>query len=78
MNPYFTNDARESLKSLQGVLLEEATESISEAAENPGHHRRPTRGSEDAAADDRQLGMAVSPDDLIVKLLISLISLWHI
>lgn len=67
MNPYFTPDARESLKSLQGVLLEKATENMTEAVENPGHHRRPTRGSEDALADDRQLGMTVSPDDLIVR-----------
>ena len=65
MNPYFTPDARESLKSLQGVLLEKATESATEAVENPGHHRRPTRGSEDA--DDRQQGLNVSPDDLIVR-----------
>ncbi|XP_062098823.1 exocyst complex component SEC5A-like [Humulus lupulus] len=65
LNPYFTPDARESLKSLQGVILEKATESASEAVENPGHHRRPTRGSEDALADDRQQGMSVSPDDLI-------------
>lgn len=68
LNPYFTSDARESLKSLQGVLLEKATESVSEAVENPGHHRRPTRGSEDAL-DDRQQGMSVSPDDLIVRYL---------
>lgn len=67
MNPYFTPDARESLKSLQGVLLEKATENMTEAVENPGHHRRPTRGSEDALADDRQQGMTVSPDDLIVR-----------
>jgi exocyst complex component 2 len=66
LNPYFTPDARESLKSLQGVLLEKATESMTETMENPGHHRRPTRGSEDALADDRQ-GMSVSPDDLIVR-----------
>ncbi|XP_030544043.1 exocyst complex component SEC5A-like isoform X2 [Rhodamnia argentea] len=65
LNPYFTADARESLKSLQGVLLEKATESMSEAAENPGHNRRSTRGSEDALADERQQGMGVSPDDLI-------------
>ncbi|KAJ7973928.1 Exocyst complex component SEC5 [Quillaja saponaria] len=65
LNPYFTPDARESLKSLQGVLLEKATESVAEAVENPGHHRRPTRGSEDALAEERQLGMSVSPDELI-------------
>lgn len=69
LNPYFTPDARESLKSLQGVLLEKATESASEAVENPGHHRRPTRGSEDALGDDRQQGLSVSPDDLIVRAL---------
>ncbi|KAK6257708.1 hypothetical protein QUC31_001167 [Theobroma cacao] len=65
LNPCFTADARESMKSLQGVLLEKATESISEIVENPGHHRRPTRGSEDALADERQQGVSVSPDDLI-------------
>lgn len=68
LNPYFTPDARESLKSLQGVLLEKATESVSEAVENPGHHRRATRGSEDALVDDKQQGMNVSPDDLIVRI----------
>ncbi|KAI9161943.1 hypothetical protein LWI28_022227 [Acer negundo] len=36
MNPYFTHDARESPKPLQGVLLEKATESVSEAV---GHLR---------------------------------------
>ncbi|KAJ6391824.1 hypothetical protein OIU77_025730 [Salix suchowensis] len=66
LNPYLTPDARESLKSLQGVLLEKATENVTEAAENPGHQRRSTRGSEDALADDRLQGMTVSPDDLIV------------
>ncbi|XWS21776.1 hypothetical protein CRYUN_Cryun30bG0083800 [Craigia yunnanensis] len=65
LNPYFTADARESMKSLQGLLLEKATESISEVVENPGHHWRPTRGSEDALADERQQGVSVSPDDLI-------------
>ncbi|CAK7346787.1 unnamed protein product [Dovyalis caffra] len=65
LNPYLTPDARESLKSLQGVLLEKATENVTEAVENPGHQRRSTRGSEDALADDRQQGMTVSPDDLI-------------
>ncbi|WCJ43368.1 Exocyst complex component SEC5 [Euphorbia peplus] len=64
LNPYFTPDAMESLKSLQGVLLEKATENGAETVETPGHQRRPTRGSEDAA-DDRQQGMTVSPDDLI-------------
>lgn len=65
LNPYFTNDARESLKSLQGMLLEKATESVTEAVENPGHHRRSTRGTEDALVDERQQGISVSPDDLI-------------
>lgn len=68
LNPFFTSDARESMKSLQGVLLEKATESLSEV-ENPGHNRRPTRGSEDAAADEKQQGASVSPDDLIVRFL---------
>lgn len=63
LNPYFTSDARESLKSLQGVLLEKATESVTEAADNPGHNRRPTRGSEEAL-DERQQG-ATAPDELI-------------
>ncbi|XP_044511226.1 exocyst complex component SEC5A-like isoform X2 [Mangifera indica] len=65
LNPYLTPIAMASLKSLQGVLLEKATESASEAVENPGHHRRSTRGSEDALADERQQGMTLSPDDLI-------------
>ncbi|GMJ02229.1 exocyst complex component sec5 [Hibiscus trionum] len=64
LNPFFTSDARESMKSLQGVLLEKATETLSEV-ENPGHNRRPTRGSEDAVSDERQQGASVSPDDLI-------------
>ncbi|KAA8537891.1 hypothetical protein F0562_027529 [Nyssa sinensis] len=65
LNPYFTPDATESLKSLQGVLLVKATESVTESIESPSHRRRPTRGSEDALSDDRQQGMSVSPDDLI-------------
>ncbi|KAJ8762813.1 hypothetical protein K2173_022942 [Erythroxylum novogranatense] len=65
LNPYFTLDARESLKSLQGILLDKATENVTEVVENPGHQRRSTRGSEDALADDRQQGLTVSPDDLI-------------
>ncbi|KAG6592194.1 Exocyst complex component SEC5A [Cucurbita argyrosperma subsp. argyrosperma] len=63
LNPYFTPDARESLGSLQGVLLEKATESVTEAADNPGHNRRSTRGSEEAL-DERQQG-ATAPDELI-------------
>ncbi|GLT62621.1 hypothetical protein SLA2020_352420 [Shorea laevis] len=65
LNPYLTADARESLKSLEGVLLEKATESLNEAVDVPGQQRRSTRGGEDALADARQQGMAVSPDDLI-------------
>ena len=72
LNPYLTAGARESLKSLQGVLLDKATENVSENVENPGHNRRATRGSEEAA-DDRQDGMSVSPDDLIVRNLNSLV-----
>ncbi|XP_004496374.1 exocyst complex component SEC5A-like isoform X2 [Cicer arietinum] len=64
LNPYFTSDARDSLKSLQGLLLEKATESVTDAVDNPGHNRRATRGSEDALADDKQ-GTTVSPDELI-------------
>lgn len=62
LNAYFSPEARESLKSLQALLLEKACESSVEPIENPGHNRRPTRGSEDAMADDRQ---QVSPDDLL-------------
>ncbi|KAJ8446043.1 hypothetical protein Cgig2_017545 [Carnegiea gigantea] len=65
LNPYFTSNARESFKSLQGMLLEKATESVTEAAEQPAHNRRPARGVEDGTADDRQQGISVSPDDLI-------------
>ncbi|GAB4845139.1 Exocyst complex component S5A [Ancistrocladus abbreviatus] len=65
LNPYFTHAARESLKSLQGVLLEKATESMAETVENPGHQRRSTRAGEDTVSDERQQGMSVSPDDLI-------------
>jgi len=66
LNPYFTSDARDSLKALQGLLLEKATESVTDAVENAGHSRRPTRGSEDAV-DDKQQGISVSPDELIVS-----------
>ncbi|KAG8389810.1 hypothetical protein BUALT_Bualt01G0017200 [Buddleja alternifolia] len=65
LNPYFTHDARESLKSFQGVLLETAIETVSESIETPTHSRRPTRGSDDVLTDDRQSGSSVSPDDLI-------------
>ncbi|KAK7279725.1 hypothetical protein RJT34_24782 [Clitoria ternatea] len=65
LNPYFTSDARDSLKSLQGLLLEKATESVTDAGDNPGHNRRTTRGSEDALADDKQQGTTISPDELI-------------
>lgn len=64
LNPYFTHEARESLKSLQGVLLEKATESVMEPVETPSNHRR--RGGDDLS-DERQQGLAVSPDDLIVR-----------
>lgn len=39
---------------------------MSDAVDNPGHNRRPTRGSEDALADDKQ-GTTISPDELIVS-----------
>ncbi|KAG7655047.1 Exocyst complex component EXOC2/Sec5 N-terminal domain [Arabidopsis suecica] len=65
LKPYLTVDATESLKSLQGAVLEKAIESISETVENNpgGHQRKPTRGSEDAISDDKQ--SSVSPDDLL-------------
>nr|CAD1836809.1 unnamed protein product [Ananas comosus var. bracteatus] len=62
LHTYFSPDAHGALKSLQGLLLEKACESVSESSENPGHHRRPTRGSEDAIIDDKP---TVSPDDLL-------------
>lgn len=65
LNPYFTHDARDSLKSLQGVLLEKAIETVTETVETPNHQRRPTRGSDDAIAEDRQSASSASPDDLI-------------
>lgn len=65
LHSYFSPAALESLKSLQGLLLERACEGASETVENPGHHRRSTKGSEDAIADDRQQGPSISPDDLI-------------
>lgn len=64
LHTYFSPDAHGALKSLQGLLLEKACESASESSENPGHHRRPTRGSEDAIIDDKP---TVSPDDLLVR-----------
>jgi len=67
LNPYFTHEARESLKTLQGALLEKATECAVDSTETPTHNRRPTRGSDDVFLDDRQQGMTVSPDDLIVS-----------
>ncbi|XP_066350450.1 exocyst complex component SEC5B-like [Miscanthus floridulus] len=64
LQTYFSPEAQQAMKSLQENLLEKACESVAEAMENPGHQRRPTRGSEDAASDDRQ--PSVSPDDLLV------------
>lgn len=66
LNNYFTPDVSESLKSLQGVILEKATESSSEASDTPKHRRRATRGSDDLLGDDKQ--GTVSPDELIVTL----------
>ncbi|KAL3641695.1 hypothetical protein CASFOL_012510 [Castilleja foliolosa] len=63
LNPYFTHDARDSLKSLQGVLLEKAIETVTETVETPSHQRRATRGSDDVLAEDRL--STASPDDLI-------------
>ncbi|KAI3724848.1 hypothetical protein L1987_64615 [Smallanthus sonchifolius] len=49
LNQYFTSGASESLKSLQGTLLEKATESCSHISDD----------------DDKQQGGTISPDDLI-------------
>ncbi|XP_059287084.1 exocyst complex component SEC5A-like [Lycium ferocissimum] len=65
LNPYFTHEARESLKNLQGVLLEKATESVPDTIETPSHSRRPTRGNDDVLQDEMQQGGTISPDDLI-------------
>ena len=65
LNTFFSTEAQQALKSLQESLLEKACETVAEALENPGHNRRPTRGSEDAASDDK--GSSVSPDDLLVS-----------
>ncbi|KAH7657365.1 Exocyst complex component EXOC2/Sec5 protein [Dioscorea alata] len=64
LHAYFSPAAHETFKSLQGLLLDKACESATESAENPGHHRRPTRGSEDAMVEEKQQG-SVSPDDLL-------------
>ncbi|KAL4567037.1 hypothetical protein LXL04_022608 [Taraxacum kok-saghyz] len=56
LNQYFTSDASESLKSLQGILLEKAMEGSPETMS-------PQRGSTDDADDRQQLSL--SPDDLI-------------
>jgi exocyst complex component 2 len=66
LHTYFSPEAQQSLKSLQENLLEKACENLAEALENPGHHRQPTRGSEDAASDGLS---SVSPDDLLVSAL---------
>ncbi|KAK9069654.1 hypothetical protein SSX86_011558 [Deinandra increscens subsp. villosa] len=63
LNQYFTPEVSESLRSLQGVILEKATESSSEASDTPKHRRRATRGSDDLLGDDKQ--GTVSPDELI-------------
>jgi hypothetical protein len=64
LNAYFSQEAHQALKSLQGNLLDKACESASD--ETPGHHRRPTRGSDDPMADDRS-NPSVSADDLLVR-----------
>ena len=64
LHAYFSSEAQQALKSFQENLLEKACESLAEALENPGHQRRPTRGSEDAASDGQA---SVSPDDLLVS-----------
>ncbi|KAG2268938.1 hypothetical protein Bca52824_063493 [Brassica carinata] len=65
LRPYLTVDAIESLKSVQGAVLEKALESIIETIkDNPGGHQwKPTRGGVDAILNDKQ--SSVSPDDLL-------------
>lgn len=63
LNQYFTPDVSESLKSLQGAILEKATESSSEPSDTPKHRRRATRGSDDLLGDDKH--GTISPDELI-------------
>ena len=46
-------------------MLEKATESVTEIAENSRNHKA-NRGGEEPV-EERQQGMAVSPDDLIVS-----------
>ena len=65
LNQYFTPDVSESLKSLQGAILEKATESSSEPSDTPKHRRRATRGSDDLLGDEKQ--GTISPDELIVR-----------
>lgn len=63
LNQYFTPDVSESLKSLQGAILEKATESSSEPSDTPKHRRRATRGSDDLLGDEKH--GTISPDELI-------------
>ncbi|XP_076938184.1 exocyst complex component SEC5B-like [Bidens hawaiensis] len=63
LNQYFTSEVSESLRSLQGAILEKATESSSDPSDTPKHRRRATRGSDDLVGDDKQ--GTVSPDELI-------------
>lgn len=65
LNQYFTSEVSESLRSLQGAILEKATESSSDPSDTPKHRRRATRGSDDLVGDDKQ--GTVSPDELIVS-----------
>ncbi|KAL8167274.1 hypothetical protein V2J09_008773 [Rumex salicifolius] len=58
---YITNSARGSLESLRGMLLEKATESVTEIIETSRTHRA-NRGGEEPIEEQ---GMTVSPDDLI-------------
>ena len=61
LNQYFTSEASEALKSLQGILLEKATESATEA-------------SDTTAGDDRHQG-SITPDDLIVRKFLNILYL---
>lgn len=65
LHTYFSPDAREAFKSLQGLLLDKASECVTESVEHPGHQRRSTRGSEDAMTEERQQTASATPDELI-------------
>ncbi|KAL5999979.1 hypothetical protein ACLOJK_034656, partial [Asimina triloba] len=64
LKTYFTPYASEALKTLQELLLEKASECVTDSSENSSQQRRSNRG-EDTVADERQVTTAAAPDDLI-------------